>query len=272
MGTTTAPWVEADRARRQLELIPLLPTLYGNGLGTCFPCPPDLLRDIILVNHLRSRLDGPTAPYSTNRLPATLELLQRIRQFSPQNWAAEVKMVTQHDGTGGTGLERTAGGSSGPLPNRVSSWDWQRLASIYQAAVALYCISSLVCYDVGRSSQTQSCTGHKEACLGVSQMRDAYCGSLLHHLRVLAADPKAQLRRLVIWPLIIAGIEVDPADEASRRFIEGQLAWSSSTLGIASPLVGRRFLQGLWQRPAHWRHERGQTWGGLFDRPYIFAV
>ncbi|KND89985.1 hypothetical protein TOPH_05269 [Tolypocladium ophioglossoides CBS 100239] len=272
VGTTTAPGVEEDRARRQLELLPLLPALYGNGLDSCFPCPPDLLRDIILVNYLRSRLDGATTGHSTDRLPTALELLQRITQFSSQNWAAEIKMATRHDGSGDTGTARTARGASGALPSRTSSWDWQRLAFIYQAAVALYCISSLLGSEVARISELQSRPSYHETCIGVSQMRDAQCSALLRHLQVVAADTKAHMRKLVLWPMVLAGIEADPVDEASTRFIEHELVWLSSTLGTASPLVGRRFLQGLWRRAARWHDEQGQTWNGLFDRPYVFVV
>ena len=66
MGTVTAPAPEVERANRQLEYIGLLPSMYGVGLWTSLPCPPELLADIILVNHMRATAtDDSTPPPST---------------------------------------------------------------------------------------------------------------------------------------------------------------------------------------------------------------
>ncbi|KAM4054315.1 fungal specific transcription factor [Hirsutella rhossiliensis] len=206
MGSTTAPCVEAERARRQLELVPLLPDLFGDGLLTCFPCAPELLQDII-----------------ANALP----LLQRIRRFSALSWAADVKMAmccAREDVSSRTGAAET------------SSWDWQRIARIYQAAVALYCVSSVLGCEVSGSRESKSAKSYKETCAGVSGMRLEYCSALVHDLRAVAASSNLQLRKMTIWPLMVAGIEVDTADEAAKRFIGDELAWISSAVGIASPL------------------------------------
>ncbi|POR34931.1 Uncharacterized protein TPAR_04870 [Tolypocladium paradoxum] len=246
VGTTTAPLVEAHRAGRQLELIPLLLTLYGNGLDTCFPCPA-----------------RPASRYHSGQLPA-VEAGWINDNFSSQNWAAEIKIATQNDGAGDTGPARKAWGSSGPLPSRVSSWDWQRLASIYQAAVAIYCISSLLGYEDPGNSELQIMHGLQ---------RDLRrCKPDERRVVQLSASASATCCRGSRGSAAKAGHLAIKLTRPMRPLFESELAWISSTLGIASLLVGRHFLQGRWQRPASWHDEKGQTWGGLFDLPYIFAV
>lgn len=83
MGSTTAPRVEAERALRQLEMISLLPTLYGNGLSTSLPCPPDLLSDIISINYLRSE-PGTTLSRGIDVKTAALNILKRVESFSAE--------------------------------------------------------------------------------------------------------------------------------------------------------------------------------------------
>ncbi|PWI71737.1 hypothetical protein PCL_11831 [Purpureocillium lilacinum] len=274
IGSTTAPSVGTEPARRNLELVPLLPLLFGSELQTCIPCPSGLLRCIIRINAQRARLqeDGDAiGGAGTDRLSSGLELLRQIRQFSPQSWAAEIKMAAIQGASRQTKFIASQGLDI-PSPKFTASWDWQRIAAIYQAAIALYCISSLLGTEVARGMAPSASTTYNDTCVGVNNMRIEYCSSLLHHLQVIAADANSQLRKMVIWPLVMAGIEVDPMDEASRRFIEGELGWMSRTLGIASPLIGRQFLGRLWASRASWHQRRGQSWDGLFDRPYIFAL
>ncbi|UNI17046.1 hypothetical protein JDV02_003424 [Purpureocillium takamizusanense] len=281
LGSTTAPEVGTDSARRTLELVPLLPLLFGDGLQTCIPCPSELVRSIIRINAQRNRLQqhgadalGPGGP-GTDRLSAGLELLQQIRQFSPQSWAAEIKLSALQGASRRQANKFVAAqGLDRPSPKGTASWDWQRVAAVYQAAVALYCISSLLGTEVARGMRpSANTTTYSDTCGGVNAMRVEYCSSLLRDLRAIAGDDvNPQLRKMVIWPLVMAGIEVDPMDEASQRFIEGELGWMSRTLGIASPLIGRQFLGRLWAFPVSWHQKSDQSWEGLFDRPYIFAL
>ena len=77
-------------------MLTLLSILYGNGLATCFPCPPDLLAEIIRVNYLRSVFQAAptdsTTPISVEegKSAAALDILRRIKAFSAERWAAEV--------------------------------------------------------------------------------------------------------------------------------------------------------------------------------------
>jgi len=72
--------------------------------------------------------------------------------------------------------------------------------------------------------------------------------SLLGNLKEIASSPVVQLRKLVIWPLVIAGIESEHDEDGSRSFIASELKWISRALGTASPLVAQDFLSRLWRR------------------------
>ena len=247
MGSTTSPTVEVDSARRQLDVVDMLPTLYGDGLSTSLPCPPQLMEDIIHVNHLRSKTIGEDLSDEQSRT-AAFQILKRIRSFSVENWTAGVRSKLQADAKSSSNSEQL-----GP-----SCWDWQCVASTYQSAAALYCIDSLL---------NDECTQAR-----LSKLRLAYREILLRNLRDIASNSQNQLRKLVIWPLIIAGIEVDARDSISKEFILGELAWTCSALGTASPLVARGLLTRVWS--SHWPAERNarSKWGSLFDRPYCFVV
>ncbi|GAB1318370.1 Arginine metabolism regulation protein II [Madurella fahalii] len=248
MGSTTSPEVGVDSARNHLELITLLPVLYGNGLATCFPCPPDLFIEIIHINHLRSRLRGAAAAVGQDTMAlrrdkssAALDVLRRIRAFQIDKWAAEV------------GFDKAG--------ERVGFGGWQIIAYIYQSAIAIYCIASLL-YD-----NTEACSGmDTDRYLGprevISKTRDVCRSVLLSRLR--EACGSTQLRKLVLWPLVVAGIEAE--DHATKRFVLEELQWISSSLGTAAPLIAKDFLE---QRV--WRCKRG-AWDSLFDQSYVFVL
>lgn len=252
-----------SRACRQLELIALLPLFYGNGLATSLPWPPELLEDVIIINHLRSRL-RETDQSEADRLVATLGLLKRIQSFSAEAWAAELSLLP----IGGV-IENTAETCNLPL-QLAAPVSWQRVAGAFQSAAALYCMSSLLKPNVVNDPSLLLSTDSNKGDMNVACMRESYRISLLYDLRHIVADPSNQFRKLVLWPLVIAGIEVDPADEASKAFILHELAWISAKLGTASPLVGIEFLKGLWQSLG--RNGKEICWDSLFDRPYVFAV
>ncbi|KAJ6445169.1 Na/K ATPase alpha 1 subunit [Purpureocillium lavendulum] len=154
----------------------------------------------------------------------------------------------------------------------------ERIAAIYQAAIALYCISSLLGAEVANSMEPLASTTYRDTCVGINAMRIEYCSSLMQHLQFLAADAKSQLRKVTIWPLLIAGIEIDPSDEASRQFIEAELGWYSRTLGISSTIIGKQFLNRLVNdKDLEHRHQWKSSHGAIFlpnigDRDHRCAV
>ena len=185
--------------------------------------------------------------------------------FSPNKWAVEV--ASQHfDGHIDT-KNRASVGASDPS-------NWTIMARIYQSAVVLYCIASLdPKRNAGRTrANLISCTSIPS---NVAGQRAASLQSLVADLRTISSDSSllgSRQRKLVLWPLVIAGIELDPADLPLRNFVVSELGWISRSLGICSPLVAREFLEGVWRGQRQCTCGSRHGWDELFDQPYIFAM
>ncbi|KAH6955873.1 fungal-specific transcription factor domain-containing protein [Ilyonectria sp. MPI-CAGE-AT-0026] len=260
MGSTTAPRVEPERILRQLELISLLPSLYGNGLSTSLPCPPDLLSDIISINYLRSEL-GPVLSRGNDVKTAALNILKRVESFSAEKW---IRDINQH--------EQRQVCDDKALQEQIGTWDWQSIAQIFQSAVALYCVSSLLGVDKVSTELQGDVSGDAGLDFHIATLQSTYLDVLLRNLKDIASSPKSQLRKLVFWPLVIGGIHVNASDNESKEFILGELTWVSKALGIASPLVAKDLLRKIWISLRRSKGNRHQCWGSLFDRPYVFAM
>lgn len=241
-------------------MLPLLHRLYGNGLATAFACPPDLLADIVRINVLRSdkSLEG------VERLRTATAILQHILAFSPEGWAIGI-ISARHAHENHPKL--MGGGNVSPDREvatcvRGTLADWTPVARIYQAAVAIYCIES--------SESSAGSYGAGDIIAGSDGLRKHVADELLRGLKAVAAGSTSlgsHLRKVVIWPLVVAGIEVAADDCASRRFIIQELKWIGVAAGTNAPVRGVRFLEGLWAR----KTPRGR-WDDLFNEPYVFAV
>ncbi|VUC27311.1 unnamed protein product [Clonostachys rosea] len=237
-GATTAPCVDARRVQQQLSVVGHLKTLYGDGLLTSTPCPPELVSCIIFTNYIRSQPSNCFISLEDSYWP-----LQQILAFDPEAWASSLSL---HKLQGSDPEDQHR-----QLPR---SWSWARIGRIYQSAVALYCVESL-----GPPPE-----------LGHCDIRSAHREILLQELRQLTNGSRNQLRKLVIWPMVIAGLVLDSNDQLSQDFVTKELTWLSATLGTAAPLIARGLLRELWHSSAYSRH--GRTWEDLFDRPYVFAI
>ncbi|KAL2128554.1 hypothetical protein VTI74DRAFT_9026 [Chaetomium olivicolor] len=262
IGATTSPQVDIVWARSQLELVALLPVLLGKGLDTCFPCPPDLLVEIIHINHLRSVFQGFSVPPDTDptllkegRETAALHVLRRIRAFSVDRWATEVAVaLSSHE----------------RAESRVDLSGWQAIGLIYQSAIAIYCISSLfqdtvsldaASYNPKDMMHPNSVSPSKHMLAKARQ----HCASVLFN-RLQQVSKTTQLRKLVIWPLVIAGIGAE--DDTTKRFVVDELRWISNALGTAVPLVAKDLLENrVWGLS-----KRDKAWNDLFDQPYVFVL
>uniref|UniRef100_A0A8H7NPU0 Zn(2)-C6 fungal-type domain-containing protein n=1 Tax=Bionectria ochroleuca TaxID=29856 RepID=A0A8H7NPU0_BIOOC len=134
-GATTAPCVDVRRVQQQLSVVGHLKTLYGDGLLTSTPCPPELVSCIIFTNYLRSQqrsLTSSSLSDSFISLEDSYHPLQQILAFDPQVWASSLSL---HKFQGFDPEDRHK-----HLP---PSWNWTRIGRIYQSAVALYCVESL---------------------------------------------------------------------------------------------------------------------------------
>ncbi|KAK5653275.1 hypothetical protein OQA88_9174 [Cercophora sp. LCS_1] len=288
LGSTTSPLPSpSDAPPHQLSLLPILPTLYGNGLGTCFPCPPELFASIIRINHLRVKfhalqsLGTEVLVEDDERDVAGMDVLRGIRGYDVQSWAMGVvfeggKSVSGEGIVGGgvtnvredVGLagEDVYGVNSGRKGNGGKGpgfGAWMAVGRAYQCAVGIYCVAGLVGHVQGGGRDTTR--GDELSREGVLRnVRKTCFETLVQQLRVVRAH--TQLRKLMLWPLVVAGIETD--DDEVKKFVLDELAWTSQAVGIAAPLLARQFLQDrAWRIPVGRR-----KWDDLFDRPYLFAV
>ncbi|PKK52250.1 hypothetical protein CI102_2332 [Trichoderma harzianum] len=127
---------------------------------------------------------------------------------------------------------------------------WTLVGLVYQAAAALYCILSL---------QSLSIIPETPAL----RVQCATHGRLMQTLLVEALASKS-LKRFMIWPLVVLGVEAVHGDALMREFVAKELSELSQSVGSYVPLTAKRVLGEFWAS--------GKTrWDACFDRPYVFT-
>lgn len=197
------------------------------------------------------------------RRQTAMVLLDKINSFSPEKWGNEAAVAQFSNNI----LDKENNGPHASLSG------WLCVASAYQCAVALYCLGSLL---NGHAEEGIIDTANPRISdgVGVSQngMQKAYLNVLLHQLtEMMCPDIAAgfQFGKLVVWPLVIAGMALPQNDERSKRFIKHQLNLAGAILGTSSTLVAVRVLEQIWMssRACHRR-----LWDEVFDKSYIFVI
>lgn len=120
---------------------------------------------------------------------------------------------------------------------------WLLIGNIYQSAVALYCISLL--RSTSKLKQTKA-----------AHQRRLF--SLLHE-----AFSSQHLKKCIMWPLAVAGMQAIDAGSETRLSIVRHLNEISWELGTPAPLVAKAVFERFW--------ESGKTaWDSCFDTSYCF--
>ncbi|KAA8647765.1 uncharacterized protein ATNIH1004_006466 [Aspergillus tanneri] len=132
-----------------------------------------------------------------------------------------------------------------------SKEDWMIVGNVYQAAVALYCILSLQSLSVLPLTPLlrASCTGHGQ------------------RLQVLLSEALSspRIKRFLLWPLVVLGVEAVNSGPVMRAFVREQLPEMSRHIGSYVPLTVKGVLEKYWAL--------GETrWDACFDRPYMLAT
>lgn len=140
---------------------------------------------------------------------------------------------------------------------------WLSIAEIYHAAVTLYCLGSLA-----------PLTEFIQSVSSISQARIASYSSIKSHLIKIfsATDGTAQMRKLLLWPLVISGIETGSDDGSFRLFITAQLNWMSSALGTFAPIEARQFLESHWRSVDSCPLPQKEPWDSMFDKHFVFVL
>ncbi|KAL7954499.1 fungal-specific transcription factor domain-containing protein [Trichoderma compactum] len=127
---------------------------------------------------------------------------------------------------------------------------WVFVGLVYQAAAALYCILSLQSLSVLPETPALrvQCATH---------------GRLMQTLLVEALASKS-LKRFMIWPLVVLGVEAVHGDAPIRTFVAKELSELSQSVGTYVPITAKRVLGEFWAS--------GKTrWDACFDRPHVFT-
>ncbi|KID96146.1 C6 zinc finger domain protein, partial [Metarhizium majus ARSEF 297] len=258
-GATTSPPLDVGRARRQLDVLPVLPMLYRDGLQTCVPCPPEFLGHVILVNYFRAQLYGPAAEQKKNHLFAAAgATLQKICDFSVHQWVDDTVLPSLLMDDAEEAREHASLASSQTKGRRCI---WLALTSAFKSAIALYCISTV--FD-GRTYESGDDGTACNALTSCSDVRMFHVETLRTNLQTVASDDRGQLRKFTIWLLVVLGVVTDPSDETSKRFITGELKWISGHVGISSPLIAIEVLEKIWQTCRTRADKKGVGWDGHF--------
>lgn len=187
------------------------------GTMESFPCPFPLMINLVEVSILRRESQGPNRRDTESWWASCLDLLRRIESFSTESWV-------KYKG--------------------ILSKEWDLLARIFKASVALFAIATLTknrFHTEFRRSQRQE---------------------------LFALLPKAweipTLTYCLCWPAVVAGFEANTGSIEERSFVEDYLETMGMALGGAFPLLARRRLRDFWDSGA-------QEWDECFDRPYMFT-
>ncbi|OHF03955.1 C6 zinc finger domain-containing protein [Colletotrichum orchidophilum] len=117
MANTTSPAHDQVSPLLNFKMRDLISEIYKTGYYPFLPCPAELFIDIIDINRLRYLATEQESSNTLNALQTEAEdLLERIINFSPENWSA-AKTESQEE--------------------------FSTMAQVYQSAVAVFAIASL---------------------------------------------------------------------------------------------------------------------------------
>lgn len=254
MATTPEP--PNSTVIRQRNMIKLIPTLFGASITTAVPCPAPILISIIQVNCLRSVVQ--VGLLSDTELFAQMNtVLERIRSFSAEEWSSNA--ISE--------MHRIIDDTDTPDDLETSLSAWTHLASVYQHAAALYCLSAL--FTVADEIDWLAMDDETAAChQNVQFLKDSCRRSLMGNLKEISSHETSHHRKLNMWPLVVAGMTSLDDDDGGRSYILKELQWIGRGLGTASALVAINYLKAFWKRGGAGAATGG--WQSYLDNSYVF--
>lgn len=132
-----------------------------------------------------------------------------------------------------------------------STKEWVLIGTTYQIAVELFCIYSLqsVLIFLEMPSLRLLCTTYGQ------RLQELLTEALLSR----------HIKRFMIWPLILLGVEAVHGIAEMRAFVTTQLTELSYDVGTYGPLTANGVLESFWAS--------GKTrWDDCFDQPYAFTT
>ncbi|ODH44663.1 hypothetical protein ACO22_00820 [Paracoccidioides brasiliensis] len=251
-ATTSRNVLSMSDASRQLGYSKDLPHIFCNGSESFVPCPNELFDYIIRINYFRAL---SAHAVGTNNMMidfANIQmLLQNILSFSAPNWADG--MVQHYANTAVIPHRKT----TGDFIIRPDRDIWLQIATIYQAAILLYCIRSLALDFQGLilASYSSDTAADMISYVTVQDIQIVARQTLSDHLGKIFAPGSDLLRqslaRVVTWPLFIAGVEAgDHFEDATalRKLVLSAFGRLSRALGTLHFRDARAFLENEYRR------------------------
>ncbi|KAK7963877.1 hypothetical protein PG988_010851 [Apiospora saccharicola] len=208
MGNTTCPATSMDKTDTHLETLEFVMKKYSSSIMSFGFCAPPLTAEIVRINHLRWRTVASETISSLDLWRDAHEILGRIYDFSPEQWA-----------------------ESKPL----SQPRWTLVGNMFWASAALYCISSLqsLCVppiEIATPAQRATHIQFLQLCLAEAAETTSLKNCMLWPLVVLGVEATG----------CDDGAEV-------RGFVAEKLEMLSRHSGTFVPLTAKRVLEAFWR-------------------------
>ncbi|KAK8054599.1 hypothetical protein PG994_009666 [Apiospora phragmitis] len=208
MGNTTCPATSMESTGTHLETLDFIMAKYSGEILPFGFCAPPLIAETVRINYLRWTTATSETLSSLDLWRDAHEILSRIYDFSPEQWAA-----------------------SKPL----SQPKWTLVGNIFFASVALYCISSLQSIseppiEIATPAQRATHVQFLHLCLADAAEIPSLKSCILWPLVVLGAEA--------------AGCE---NSTEMRTFVAEQLEILSRHSGTFVPLTAKRVLEAFWR-------------------------
>ena len=225
IGDTTSPSTDLTVSTWDSEEIEFVLNLYANDETPLRTFPPCLFVEMIRINILRARAATCRGGAMADLTSEACEIINRVQTFAVLEWADSKASAKD---------------------------DWALLGHLHQAAVALYCISSLQALSVLSSS------------LSLNLQRRMLAEYLQTLLERAVAVPKTKL--FALWPLVVLGFEaLHHGGLATRDFVRASLGDVGYYVGSYAPSAALCVLERFWISGE-------ATWDSCFDQPYLFVA
>ncbi|KAL4928946.1 Zn(II)2Cys6 transcription factor [Aspergillus undulatus] len=230
VGDTSTPASELIMNTSLLAELDKILDVHGHKLYSFYPFPTPLFAAVVKINYLRAHaaIRLPDTTHNEDLTSEAEDVLTRIASFDAETWSH-----SRHSGK----------------EDEIDSWTL--LARLMQAAVTIYCISSLQSISILPDSSALL------LCRSANR-------KLLHALLLKALEAH-YFGGSLLWPLVVLGIDAGCDTMDMRAFIRNSLGRSVQNQGSYVPLMARGILERYWTSGK-------TTWDECFDRPYALAT
>jgi hypothetical protein len=280
-------------------------SFFQSILAISAPCPEELFQALIMINYLRS-VSG-MSHLTSRRHAGTRMVLKKLLSFSAPKWANKMEGFAGWKPSGdgvdfvGPRFEQSEGSSPSstePMPSRtmtpilptpplsISQGElsvshkpagiieanlWLHIGIVYQSAVTLYAIRTLILDLAEEKSFLHNSEMTKD--INVDAVRLESRKALAEALAPFYSGLKNahQFGKLVYFPMFVCGMETCNEEPALQNFVARGLETVGRACGTLGPISAADELKGYWNVCAN--EERHVTWDDYFQgRPdFIFG-